>query len=137
MLAFVDTDPADQLRWGQQALSVMESSAQPTAWQWEGLLRNNVCYALHQQGRYQEALDRFELALAFREPADDAEPSRVARWMVAWTLRALGRLDEALDLQLRLERECAAAGAPDPYVFEELEILIDLTIKSAQAQDRS
>jgi hypothetical protein len=29
----------------------------------------------------------------------------------------------ALDIQLRLERECEAAGAPDPYVFEELEIL--------------
>ena len=43
--------------------------------------------------------------------------------MVAWTLRALGRMDEALDIQLRLEHECEAAGAPDPYVFEELEIL--------------
>lgn len=123
MLAFVDTDPADQLRWGLQALSVMESSSQPAARQWEGSLRNNVGYALHQQGRYEEALTQFELALAYRERAGDAEPMRVARWMVAWTLRALGRLDEALDMQLRLERECEAAGAPDPYVFEELELL--------------
>ena len=123
MLAFVDTDPADQLRWGLQALSVMESSSQPAAWQWEGSLRNNVGYALHQKGRYQEALAQFELALAFRERAGDAEPIRVARWMVAWTLRALGRLDEALDMQVRLERECEAAGAPDLYVFEELELL--------------
>ena len=43
--------------------------------------------------------------------------------MVAWTLRALGRIDEALEVQLRLERECEAAKAPDRYVFEELEIL--------------
>ena len=123
MLAFVDTDPADQLAWGLQALSVLEGSSQPAVRRWEGSLRNNVGYALHQQGRYAEALAQFELALAFRERAGDAEPIRVATWMVAWTLRALGRLDEALAMQLRLERECEAAGAPDPYVFEELELL--------------
>jgi hypothetical protein len=43
--------------------------------------------------------------------------------MVAWTLRALGKMDEALEIQLRLERECDAAKKPDRYVFEELEIL--------------
>jgi hypothetical protein len=43
--------------------------------------------------------------------------------MVAWTLRALGRADEALEIQLRLERECDDAHAPDQYVYEELEIL--------------
>ena len=48
---------------------------------------------------------------------------RTARWMVAWTLRALQRQDEALALQLRLEHENDAAGEPDVYVFEELEIL--------------
>ena len=43
--------------------------------------------------------------------------------MIAWTLRAQACNDEALAIQLRLEREGDAAGAPDPYVFEELEIL--------------
>jgi hypothetical protein len=43
--------------------------------------------------------------------------------MVAWTLRALQRKDEALALQLGLEQENDAAGEPDVYVFEELEIL--------------
>ena len=133
MLAFVDTDPADQLTWGLQALSVMEGSSQPAARQWEGSLRNNVGYALHQQGRYEEALAQFKLALAFRERAGNAEQTRVATWMVAWTLRALGRMDEALDIQLRLERECEAAGAPDPYVFEELEILYRARQDTARA----
>ena len=43
--------------------------------------------------------------------------------MVAWTLRALGRMDEALEMQLRLERECEAAKAPDLHVYEELDLL--------------
>jgi hypothetical protein len=33
----------------------------------------------------------------------------------------MGRLQEALAIQLRLEREWEAAGEPDPYVWEELE----------------
>jgi hypothetical protein len=35
----------------------------------------------------------------------------------------MGRLLEALAIQLRLEKECDATGEPDPYVFEELEHL--------------
>ena len=43
--------------------------------------------------------------------------------MAAWTLRSMNRIDESLEIQLRLEKECAAANEPDPYVFEELEAL--------------
>ena len=35
----------------------------------------------------------------------------------------MNRLDDSLEIQLRLEKECAAANEPDPYVFEELEAL--------------
>jgi tetratricopeptide (TPR) repeat protein len=123
MLAFVDTEPADQLRWGQEALAVAEASSQPSAKKWEASLRNNVGYALHQLGRFDEALAQFKQAVVLRERDKDAEATRVAHWMVAWTLRALHRTDDALEIQLRLEREWEAAGAPDPYVFEELELL--------------
>jgi tetratricopeptide (TPR) repeat protein len=123
MLAFVDTAPAEQLKWNRQALAVVEASTQQAAKKWEASLRNNAGYALHELGRYDEALREFQRALALRERGSDAEATRVAWWMVAWTLRALTRADEALAIQLRLERECDAAGAPDPYVYEELEIL--------------
>jgi tetratricopeptide (TPR) repeat protein len=101
----------------------MEASTQPDAKKWEGSLRNNVGYALHTLGLYNEALEQFELALAYRKRAGNAESTRIAQWMVAWTLRALGRMDEALTMQLQLEQACETAGAPDPYVFAELEIL--------------
>lgn len=135
MLAFVDTAPADQLKWGQQALVVMEASLQPAARKWEGSLRNNVGYALYQLGRHAEALEQFQLALVFREQSGGGEPARIARWMVAWTLRALGRADDALAMQLALEQECEAAGAPDAYVFEELEILYRERNDSARADE--
>ena len=123
MLAFVDTAPADQLKWGQQALAIVETSPQPAAKAWEASLRNNVGLALHQLGRFDEALAQFQRALVLRERGTDAEATRIAHWMVAWTLRALGRADDALAIQLQLERECDAARAPDRYVYDELELL--------------
>jgi tetratricopeptide (TPR) repeat protein len=123
MLAFVDTAPADQLKWAEQALAVVQASTQPAARRWEASIRNNLGYALHQLGRYEEALAQFRSALALRERGTNTQATRAAHWMVAWTLRALGRRAEALQVQLRLEHEGDAAGQPDPHVFEELEIL--------------
>jgi len=123
MMAFVDDAPADQLRWDLLALAMVEASPQPAAKAWEASIRNNVGNAFNQLGRHAEALPQFEQALALREKAGNARSVHVARWMVAHTLRRLNRLDEALALQTRLEREAQAAGRPDPYVFEELELL--------------
>lgn len=134
MFAFVDKAPADQLRWGEEALAVALASQQPDARRWEPSIRNNIGYALHQLGRFDEALAQFQQALALRERGTNAEATRVARWMVAWTLRSLGRIDEALAIQLALEQQGEAAGQPDPYVFEELEALYRAKGDAAQAQ---
>ena len=124
MFAFVDRAPTDQLRWGEAALAVVLASPQPAAQRWQASVRHNVGYALHQLGRYEEALTQFQQALVLRERAlQSAANLRMGRWMVAWTLRALNRGPEALAQQLQLEREADAAGAPDVYVFEELEAL--------------
>jgi len=123
MMTFVDTQPADQLAWNRKAEAVMQASDQPGAKKWEASLLNNTGYALYLLGRYEEALDEFQQALAVRERDGSPQAIRIAYWMIAWTLRAMGRLDDAIAIQLRLEEECDAAGEPDPYVFEELEIL--------------
>jgi tetratricopeptide (TPR) repeat protein len=123
MFAFIDTSPADQLKWGQAALEVVQSSSQPDAKRWEASVRNNIGYALHQLGRFDEALGQFRKAVQLRERGTNAEATRAAHWMVAWTLRSLGRTDEALAIQLRLEAQGDAAGQPDPFVFEELAAL--------------
>jgi tetratricopeptide (TPR) repeat protein len=123
MLTFVDTSPEEQLAWNRKALALMQSSAQPEARKWEGPLHNNTGYALHLLGCYEDALLEFKLALAAHERGGNPQAIRIAHWMIAWTLRALGRLNEALEIQLQLERACAEAGEPDPYVFEELELL--------------
>ena len=123
MDASVDTSPENGLRVADQALAVMAASTQADAKRWEASLRNNRGHALRQLGRHDEALAEFKLALAARERQGNAASIRVAHWMIANTYRLMGRLDEAREIQLRLERECDAAGEPDPYVFEELEAI--------------
>jgi len=123
MMAFIDTAPEDQVRWARESLAIVEASSQPEAKRWEGSIRNNLAVALQGQGRLEEALVEFRAAAALREKGTDAAAARVARWMVANVLREMGRLDEALAIQLRLEKENDAAGKPDPYVFDELEAI--------------
>lgn len=123
MMTFVDTSPEEQLKWNRKAMAFMQSSTQQDAKKWAGSLHNNTGYALYLLERYEEALDEFKLALAVHEQGGDQQKIRIAHWMIAWTLRALGQLNEAIEIQLRLEKECDEAGEPDPYVFEELELL--------------
>ncbi len=76
-------------------------------------------------GDFGAALVRFEEALAARERIGDHARTRVARWMVAWALRHLGRRDEALALQQAIKADLDANGEADPYVDEELALLSD------------
>jgi tetratricopeptide (TPR) repeat protein len=134
MMTFVDTSPEDQLEWNHKAVALMQSSSRPDAKKWEGSLHNNIGYALHLLERYEDALVEFKLALAAYERDGNPQTIRIAHWMVAWTLRALGRLNEAIEIQLRLESECDEAGEPDPYVFEELELLYQAVNNSEKAE---
>ena len=125
MMTFVDTAPEEQAEWNHKAMALMQSSSQPEAKKWAGSLHNNTGYALHLLGRYEDALAEFKLALTAHEQGGNPQNIRIAHWMVAWTLRSLEQFNEAIEIQLRLEKECDEAGEPDPYVFEELELLYE------------
>ncbi|WP_309714699.1 tetratricopeptide repeat protein [Armatimonas sp.] len=136
MMAFVETEPSAQLDWDLKALAYMEASPQDEAKKSEASLRNNVGYAQHLLGRYDDAIQQFLLSLAAHQRAGNVQNVRIAYWMIAWTLRVQGKLQEALEIQLRLEQEWAADGEPDPYVFEELEQLYR-AVGDTEEADRS
>jgi hypothetical protein len=139
MLAVVVTAPDAQAAANRRALDFLRQSDQPAARAWEASVRNNLGCALHDAGDLGGALAEFEAALALQQAAGRPGAERIAWWMVAWTLRGLGRLPEALTIQERLERDCDAAGDPDPYVFEELEALytaVDRPQDAARAAGR-
>ncbi len=123
MMTLVDTEPEDQLKWNQEAIAYMEASTQADSMLWEGSLRNNLGYALNLAGRLDEAMEQFELALAAREKQGKTKPIRIAHWMIAWNLFAMGKIDEALSIQHVLEHEYDAEGERDLYVYEQLELL--------------
>lgn len=120
MAAIVAADPARQERWNLDALALAESAADPKARRWRGSLLNNLGMAYHDAGRYDDALHAFERLREVREAAGDSSAVFIAWWMIAWTLRYLGRHAEALAVLDRLEADAAARGEPDGFVFEEL-----------------
>lgn len=128
MLPFTTrSTPADRLQdlaWNEQALALALNSPQADARRWEASLRNNLGITLNDLGRHAEALAMLQQALdALVRQGAPVSRQRIGRWMVANTLRRLGRIDESLAMQQQLETENAADGTPDPYVFEELALL--------------
>lgn len=90
---------------------------------WVPSMLNNLGMTYTELGEWPSALTVFEEALAEREKRDDAEATRIAKWMIAWTLRNLGRRDEARVMQLGIKAELDALGESDEYVDEELGLL--------------
>jgi tetratricopeptide (TPR) repeat protein len=124
MLALVEPRGPFAVRLHRQALKLARASEDPAVRRWEAPVLNNLGCALVDIGRTQEALSVFEEALALRRAAEPAgEETRIARYMVARTLRLLGRTEEALQIQRELKAQLIAEGREDPHVDEELSLL--------------
>jgi tetratricopeptide (TPR) repeat protein len=122
MIALV-VEPADRLDAHYQALARAKASDDPAARDWDASILNNIGMAHADAGDHGGALAAFEDALEARLRIGDPDRTRVARWMVAWSLRHLGVVDLAREMQLALKAELDAIGKHDPYVDEELELL--------------
>lgn len=123
MVALV-VPPEEQLDAHRVALAAAGDATDPRARRWRASLLNNIGMVHADAGRWDEALDTFEDALAARREVDGTPTEiGVARWMIAWTLRNLGRTAEALAMQRALKSELEARGESDPYVDEEIALL--------------
>ena len=119
MMAIV-APPAGQHAWNLQALALTERTPDPRAKKWLVALYNNIGWTYHDQKDYPAALDVFQKALAAAEAQGRPEAVRIAKWTIARCLRSLGRVEEALQRQLALRDDPAAASAGDGYVHEEI-----------------
>jgi tetratricopeptide (TPR) repeat protein len=134
MFVFVDTAPEDQLKWNQKALAVIAASEQAEAKRWEASISSNTGEALYDLRRYDEALKYFRRAVFLREQTNDSRGARDAYWHLARVLRVQNRIDDALAIQLRLERESEAAREPRDYIYEELQLLYGATGDASRAR---
>lgn len=133
MLAIIEL-PDQQMEWNFKALTLAEASAQDRAKKWLGSLYNNMGWTHHDAGRYDEALNTFQKALEWRQAQGQASDIRIAQWSVARTLRSLGRIQEALDMQRQLLADHELAGTRDGYVYEEMAECLLLLDKTDEAR---
>ncbi len=120
MLAIV-MPPEGQLEWNLKALDLVEKSADSTLVGWKGPLYNNIGWTYFDQGDPETGLMYFLKDVNFRGEIGDENGSRIAQWSTARMYRALGRNEEAMMLQHRIEKEIEDNDLPrDGYVFEEL-----------------
>ena len=124
MVAIV-APPEEQHEVNARALAVARASSDLRARDWDASLLNNIGMTYADAGDFDQALATFQEALAARERIGDPGTIRVAKWMVAWSLRNLGRRDEALEMQRALKDELESVGESDQYVDEELALLAD------------
>ncbi len=112
----------DQIEITKAAIA-KASNSNPIAMSWLPSLQNNLGMAYSELGDWQNAYVNFLSALEdAREFSDDGKVF-IARYMVGWALRNLGRTDEALEWMTTLHEDLTAAGRSDEYVNAELAIL--------------
>ena len=123
MLGIIEP-PDAALEWNLKAVEMAGQSENSHARTWLGSLYNNIGWAFHNQGKYEQALDAFHKSYdgwsANSTAKAKAKNARIARWCIARTLRSLGRLDEALQRQLEIVAEAEAEGDESGYGNEEI-----------------
>lgn len=102
MAALVD----DPEKWTKQGLEIVAESDNEQVKGWFGPLQNNLGWYYFENGRYEEALEAFELC-----------PEAYAESGKAKTLKALGRSEEAAEAALRA-LDLLPHDSPDEWVDE-------------------
>jgi tetratricopeptide (TPR) repeat protein len=117
MLAIADEEHSGE--WTARGIQRVDASDDPRAKRWGIALHNNLGWAHHDAELYPEALSEFELADAAARAYGSVDQQQIAQWAIARCLRSLGRIDEALTIQLAL----AELRPDDEYVREEIALL--------------
>lgn len=125
MVPIVVSGP-DGAMWTMRGIELARVSEDRKARALLPALLNNHAWNLFDEGRFSEALPVFREAEVEWRRTGKQPQGRIATWSVGRCLRALGKVDDALTLQLELAHEWAAAGATDGYVDEEIAELYEL-----------
>ena len=120
VLAESDGPHAEQ--WIEEGLSDLAGTDDPRTLRWGVVLHERLGWSRLSDGDAAAELVSFEDARSFAEEFGTPDQQFATRWAVGRCLRALGRPEEALQVQRRL-----AAERPDePAVREELDLLSGL-----------
>jgi tetratricopeptide (TPR) repeat protein len=132
MLAIVEP-PASAAQWTLRGVELARASTDAKARGLLPALLNNHAWNLFEERKYDEALAAFREAETAWRATGRQPQGRIATWSVARALRALERHEEALRMQIGLEREWQVAGEADGYVFEEIAENLEALGRTAEA----
>ena len=99
MLGIVDKGE-DSLKWNNLAIEMAERTKDEKARGWLGPLYNNTGWTYHDMGEYDRALSLFERNVSWHTERKSGMQLYIAKWSVARCLRSLGRVEEALEMQM-------------------------------------
>jgi tetratricopeptide (TPR) repeat protein len=134
MVAITWSGKPEAIEWNQRGLALARPSTDAKARALIPAMLNNAAWDLHDMGRVDEALPLFiESREGWRARGRRAQ-ARFADYAIGRCLRLLGRAEEALAIQRRLEAEYAAAGEANGRVFEELGELLAAAGKPDEAR---
>lgn len=123
MIALVEPQLDERVAWNRRTIEYAQRASDPRAQGWQAAALNNIGSDLRDAKRLGESLAAFREALTAYQREGRATHVRMARWQIANVLRLTGQRDDALAMQLALERDTLAANEPDPYVYDELALL--------------
>lgn len=119
MMGIVETG-AKALEWNLKTIRMVETAKDPSVRGWLGPLYNNTGWTYYDQKDYARALDLLQKAQAYFEKHGSPVEIRIAKYSVAKTLRAQGKIAEALAIQEAVRDEMEKVKEPDGYVYEEI-----------------
>lgn len=127
MLAIV-TKHEQSLEWNLKAIEIAENSMHQRTKNWLGSLYNNTAWTYFFSGNYETAYAIFQKSKLWYAEKALRNEEFIADWSLARTLRAQGKLQQALQAQLSLMQQRQNENFPeDGYIAEELgEILLSL-----------
>jgi tetratricopeptide (TPR) repeat protein len=105
--------------WTERGVALAEEHERASYWL--GPLLNNLGWEHYEAGRYADALDAFDRALAARErDPGNGDGLALARYAVGKALRTLGRPEQAIPQLEQAVAWAESTGAPDGWYHEEL-----------------
>jgi tetratricopeptide (TPR) repeat protein len=113
-------DKDEAFRWTELGMKLAMASDHPDALGWRPGLANNLGSTERERGNLDAAMAHFQVALAEHLARSKPPQIRIAYWQVANVHRLQSHTDEAVAIQLRLEKEADQAKSPDVYIYSEL-----------------